>query len=715
MKNDVLYIIFLGLFSCQIAYGQTTISGNVYDKNGPIIGANIFVVDSYDGSTTDLEGNFNFKTDLSGAQSLSISFLGYETKIIKGDIGTFNNLKIKLRESALSLDAVTISASTFKAGDNSKVAVLNALDVVTTAGSNGDVIASLQTLPGTQANADDGRLFVRGGDARETKIYIDGLRVFSPYTRTIAGTPSRGRYSPFLFKGLSFSTGGYASSFGQALSGILDMNTIDEAQQNETNISLMTVGLGLGKTLKGDKNSISLSASYIDLSPYQWLVPGRLDWNKPYRGFSGEAVYRQKTKNGLIKSYIAGDLGGFSLNSENINTDALDSIDIKNHNLYSNTTYKSILNDKTSIHTGISVGINSDKFEANEFNQEANLFGVHGKVEAKTIVNDHFILNYGTDVIYQENTIDRQFGDSLFTYNNDLARSISALYGDFDYFFTKNLAIKGGIRLEYQSINSSLDLSPRVTIAQKLSKHGQMSFAYGKYSQEVNPDYLYENRDLSLEEASHYLFNYNYKNDAQIIRLEAYYKDYQKLLRYEDFETSQVDGDGYAYGFDVFWRASKLVKNFDFWISYSWLENKRNYEDYPVAATPNYSTRHNLSIVGKKWFPRLKSQLSMTYRFASGRPYDDPHSSDFMNELSRPYHSINASWAYLITQQKILFLSVSNLTNFKNNYGYQFADSPDANGLYRSSLITPNADQFFFIGFFITMSEDKAKNQLDSL
>ena len=201
MKNSIFTTLLLLGTILNIGLSQSEISGTVTEKSGtPIIGANVFIEGSYDGDVTDAEGHFRFKTDLTGEQSLTVSYLGYESKQIAGLVSSLQNIQVQLRESAASLDAVEINASTFKAGDNSKLAVLKPLDMVTTAGSMGDVIAAIQTLPGTQSNAEDGRLFVRGGDANETKIYIDGMRVFSPYTRTVSGTPSRGRYSPFLFK-----------------------------------------------------------------------------------------------------------------------------------------------------------------------------------------------------------------------------------------------------------------------------------------------------------------------------------------------------------------------------------------------------------------------------------------------------------------------------------------------------------------------------------
>src|SRR5690606_6849263 len=132
----------------------------------------------------------------------------------------------------------------------------------------GDIVGAFQTLPGTSTVAEDGRLFVRGGDATETQIFIDGIRVFTPYSPTPNNVPTRGRYSPFLFDGITFSTGGYSAEYGQALSSVLLLNTIDEPTQNSTNIGVMSVGGGLGHTKKWEKSSLSLNTSYINLAPY---------------------------------------------------------------------------------------------------------------------------------------------------------------------------------------------------------------------------------------------------------------------------------------------------------------------------------------------------------------------------------------------------------------------------------------------------------------
>jgi len=144
------------------------------------------------------------------------------------------NLKtIKLKESVNTLDAVVITAGTFDAGEKARVSVLKPLDIVTTAGSNANIVAALQTLPGTQTVGEDGRLFVRGGEADETQTFVDGIRVAQPYGSTTQNLPTRGRFSPFLFSGMSFSTGGYSAEYGEALSSVLLLNTKEEETQEK--------------------------------------------------------------------------------------------------------------------------------------------------------------------------------------------------------------------------------------------------------------------------------------------------------------------------------------------------------------------------------------------------------------------------------------------------------------------------------------------------
>src|SRR6056297_435659 len=281
----VVQTIFLILLKLSILNAQHTISGTVTDsEKNPIAGANVYLEGTYDGGTTDENGRFRFETEEIGNQNLVVSMISYDSYMQFGDISFFSNMDIVLKEAMNQLTGVTLTAGTFEAGDNSKVSVLKPLDIVTTAGAAGDFIGALQTLPGTSNVSEDGRLFVRGGRAGETQVFIDGLRVFQPFNATANNIPTRGRFSPFLFDGITFSTGGYSSEYGQALSSVLLLNTIDEPDQEKTDIGIMTVGGTLGNTQKWEKSSLSVNASYINLAPYLAVFKDRNDWQTPYAG-----------------------------------------------------------------------------------------------------------------------------------------------------------------------------------------------------------------------------------------------------------------------------------------------------------------------------------------------------------------------------------------------------------------------------------------------
>lgn len=144
------------------------------------MGANIYLLDTYDGATSDAEGNFQFETEETGAQILLVKYLGYDSVQqqvkLQGGVVEFNPV---LRESFNELKVVVINAGAFEASDERKVTVLKPLDIVTTASAGGGTDGALKTLPGAQVSTgDQGGLFVRGGGAgSEAQTFIDGMLV----------------------------------------------------------------------------------------------------------------------------------------------------------------------------------------------------------------------------------------------------------------------------------------------------------------------------------------------------------------------------------------------------------------------------------------------------------------------------------------------------------------------------------------------------------
>lgn len=705
-----------------VFFAQTIISGKVVDQKGkPIAGANIYIEGTYDGSSSSETGDFNFETTTTGNQILVVSFLVFETSKTQIDVSNFQNKIIKLKDNVNALDAVVITAGTFEAGGKAKVSVLKALDIVTTAGSAGNIIAALQTLPGTQNVAEDGRLFVRGGEANETQTFVDGVRVAQPYGASAQNLPTRGRFSPFLFDGISFSTGGYSAEYGEALSSVLLLNTKDEADYNKTEISLMTVGLGVGNTQKWKKSALTVNASYINLAPYQYAIKQNIDWNSPFQSLSGETVYRYNFTNGILKVYAAFDSSRFDVNQENINAPQKIRVNLNNNNFYFNTTYKGVFGSNWQINSGISYGYSKNKIKFDLDNVDNDENAAHFKLKLKKNISNRFKMSFGADYFIT------QF-DEDFKPNTGIANAvgynsaIAAVFTESDIYFSKKLAAKVGLRFSNNSLLEETAIAPRISLAYKMAKNSQFSLAYGDFIQSPNSQYIKYSKfhQFESEKASHYIVNYQFSKTGKTLIAEAYFKSYDNLVKY-DTPTIQYNsvfnnsGSGYAKGLDLFWRDGKTFKNLEYWISYSYIDSQRDYKNFPTQATPSFIANNSLSLVAKYWINDWKSQIGFTNSFSTGRPYNNPNETEFMNGKTKAYNNLSFNWAYLLSQQKILYFSVSNVLGTQNVYGYDYAKNPNSNGIYNRTAITPTADRFFFVGFFWTISADKKDNQLKNL
>jgi hypothetical protein len=717
MKAIGCFSVFL--FSI-VVYGQHSVSGIVInEQNQPLMGANVYLEGTYDGASTNEEGSFIFTSLKSGIQTLVVSMLGFETCQKTADISSFTSIKVKLKENVNVLDAVVLTAGTFEAGDKSRVSVLKPLDIVTTAGAAGDIIGALTTLPGTQTVGEDGRLFVRGGEAYETQTFVDGLRVAQPFGPTANNLPTRSRFSPFLFDGISFSTGGYSAEFGEALSSILSLNTIDIPVQNQTDISLMTVGIGVGNTQKRERKSLTFNLNYINLLPYQRLVPQAVDWNTPVQSMGGEMVYRYQLKNGLLKVYGAFDVTLLDINLEDINRPEKIRFDLKNQNFYGNMSYKGSFSEDWFLHTGISYGTGTNRIgiDLDQVQNQENALHLKWKITKR--LTKRFKLSTGIDYFYTDfqetlTTISQQ--TFPLAYDNHLG----AAYMEADWFLNKKYAVKVGARGSRSDLLQEYKFSPRISMAYKVSKTSQFSIAFGDFTQAPNGDILKFNPNLRSEQALHYILNYQYQNEGRLLRAEAYFKDYQHLVTFDSerphFNSVFTNnGFGYAKGLDIFWRDNKTFKGTDYWVSYSFIDSEREYLNFPSQATPTFIANHTLSLVTKHWIQKLTSQIGFSYTINSGRPYNNPNESEFMKGRTKAFQNLSFNWAYLITQQKIVYFSVSNILGTDNVFGYQYANSPNMNGQFPRRAIGQPADRFFFVGFFWTISDNKKTNQLNNL
>ncbi|MCG8604804.1 carboxypeptidase-like regulatory domain-containing protein, partial [bacterium] len=241
----LLIILIVGqAFWTKIGSAQTEsrqkVIGWVMDEKGfPLPYVNVFLHDTFDGDVSDSTGYFEIQTNQRGKQILVASMIGYEQnrqaiEIKESKIGP---LRVVLREKAIAMPEATITASSFSSGDEKGV-TLNRMDVLTTPGAAADIFLAIKSFPGL-AHIDEGSgLFVRGGDVAETVMILDQATVVHPYRYESPTGGTFGTITPFLVSGTFFSSGGFSAKYGNALSGVLAMESLEKPPQSEYNVNL---------------------------------------------------------------------------------------------------------------------------------------------------------------------------------------------------------------------------------------------------------------------------------------------------------------------------------------------------------------------------------------------------------------------------------------------------------------------------------------------
>lgn len=731
--SKVLLLVFfiIGIFSDA----QISISGKVNFKNKGVKDISVTLKDSYDGATTDANGNYSFETSEKGQNTLVFSnpkFVEVEKSIVIEN----ENLSINsdLKEQISEIDAVVISAGSIEASDKKRATtLLTPIDIYTTAGANGQVSSALETLPGVQKIGETEGLFVRGGTGNETKFFMDGNLVNNFFGNSIPGIKSMDRLNTSLFKGNVFSSGGYSAVYGQALSSVLVLESIDFPERNSVDLGISPLFLTAGfQNVNEEKTkSFGVFGSYSNLELMTKLIKFNNNFTKAPNSFGTNFNFRIKNKSGgILKYYGSFDTNKIGLQSPSLEPNIdYDNTSLKGKNTFHNLSFKQkfgqyLLSFGTSYtfnsnNIDLSNTFQNNELNSNSINIKGNYFNGKGVLERK--INKISAVRAGIEFNQSKEKTEVAISPNPFQSDDQ----ITSLFAETDLGFSNNLSAKLGLRSEYSSELNHWNLAPRLAMAYRLSKKWTTSLAYGIFYQ--NPEQKYFGTDpLSYQKAEHYIFQVQKSEEGRSFRLEAFYKNYTDLIKNKVVDFRQVainnNGDGYAKGFEVFWRDKNSIKDIDYWISYSYLDSKRNFQNYDQSLFPNFAAKHTLSVVAKKFVTDWKTGFNLSYTYASGRPFynfQTNNNGDYhLNNQGKlkDYNALNFSLNYIPNLGKkdakaftILVLSVNNILGQKNIYGYQFS-----NDGFRSKPILPSASTFIFIGCFINFGIDRTQDAINN-
>ncbi|MEP6615222.1 MAG: TonB-dependent receptor [Ginsengibacter sp.] len=747
-----MLLTFFFTVTCLTSMGQTHISGKVLDgKNHPLAGISIAIKGSYDGTTSDSAGSFNFNTEEKGEQFLTCSSTGFRSFEQKVNLdGQHLTVNITMKEMVTELKAVTISAGSFEASDQKKTTVLNSIDIVTTASANADITAAIKTLPGTQQVGETEGLFVRGGTATESKTFIDGTLVNNFYYSSEPGLAQRGRFNPFIFKGTIFSAGGYSALYGQALSSALILESLDlpEKSSGQLSISYLSLGGGIQHLAKNKRSSWGVTYNYLDLGLAYHLIKQKPDYFKVPLGHQADGNFRVRTsKTGMLKYYgiVSSTMVGFRY-ADIDSTGMKDAFALSNVNMYHNLSWREKLGEGLKMTAGFSYSTNKDDIKG-EFqdagNQKQNIADsniyafknfslnthghyLNGKIVIEKKLSGLSALRVGSEYNYSNDK------NNFTLYNGEIRtdfvkEKLLSGFGEADIYITNDVAAKIGTRAEHSSLLKKWNLAPRLSLAYKLSDNGQLSFAYGIFYQDPEKKYLPARESLNFAKATHYILQYQKLSNNRTFRTEVFYKKYAELFKTSviNGRESAVNNNGYgdARGIEFFWRDKRTVKNVDYWISYSYLDTKRDFLNYPSSIVPPFASKHTASLVVKKFVTKLKTQFNGSYTWATGRPYYDIRYDkveeaykSFDAGQTKDFNSLSFSVNYLPNignsnagKFTVFVFSLTNVLGNNNIYTYNYS----YDGKNKQPVLPP-ARRFFYLGCFISFGIDRSQDAINN-
>ncbi|MDH3269293.1 MAG: TonB-dependent receptor, partial [Ignavibacteria bacterium] len=527
----LLPVIFL-IISSSSLFAQIEskiITGIIKDEsNVSLAYVNVFLLDSFDGAMSDDNGKFSFTTSQTGEVELVASLIGFKKlkQTINLDSLSKNPLHITLISASIETEDVIVTASSYGTSEENGV-VMTSMDVITTPGGAADIFQSLKTLPGITQVSESAQLYVRGGDPNETITLLDQASLYHPFTFESAYGGLFSNINIETIKGIYFSSGGFSTKYGNALSGILDLKT-----KNEPEIQQFLIGLSLASAdisgqipISNSNFGLRFSGRQSFTKPLFWLNGGIDNFTvTPVSSDANATLSYKYSHTGRIKLFgsIANDKQGVNVKLPGY-TDQFkgnSANNIINLQLTDIVFYNSVIKASVS-----KTGYDSNwKLGILDINRKDNGLKLRG--DAETILSSSVKLLFGGEWEYrdahfkgiipsEDYDIRNEAEGQLINAKFDVARTGGYTEVELSNFLgTKGLFMIGGIRVDLVSPLSLLWVDPRAGIGYRITDALTFNLGWGIFHQ--HPDSrLYSSTDgnpkLKAMKATHYIASLDYK------------------------------------------------------------------------------------------------------------------------------------------------------------------------------------------------------------
>ncbi|MCD4696505.1 MAG: TonB-dependent receptor [Bacteroidales bacterium] len=723
-----------------------TISGYIKDKESgeTLPGATVMIAGTQTGTVCNNYGFYSL-TLPKGENTLKFSFVGFSdqqkviqlTENLKLDLGMIFNSKLLGEvtiETNEQLEAIEKSQMS-----RIKVNPKNLSTMPEFAGEIG-LIKSLQSLPGIKTHSDGSAFFfVRGGNKDQNLILIDEAPVYNP-------AHLFGYYSviiPDVAKDISIYKGDLPIEKGDRLSSIIDVHTKDgNLRKHELNgvLNPLMYRFSLEGPIVKDRSSFFTSFRH---SNFKWIYQREVPNSDLYLlDVNAKVNWKINNNNRVYYSFFYG--ADNFINHNNNNQDGIKWFNftstvrwnhVFNNRLFSNATvYGSrynytLLTRDTEWNSSISnVSLNYDltwylqpeftlKFGFSQSGHNFNPGNLNNPENSPNIPQisksqaNKFVL-----YINEEHKLSDKF-----SYRAGLRMPVWNSQGPtIIYQFDTNYRVTDTLTYSDEgTIETFVNLDPRVSLKYKLSNTSSFKFSYGIYHQyvhlisnSISPFSSFEiwmpsNSNIKPQRADQVAFGlFKYFEKANIeLTSEVYYKWMKNQIDYESHANLLLNpliegelrfGEGRSYGFELLFRKTK--GRFTGWISYTYsrtlkqINGVNNGNEFPAY----YDRPHDFSFffsyhLTKKlnfsanWIYYTGSAITTPIGFYQYNGYTVPLYGDKNNDRLPDYHRLDVALAWQLNKperkfQHSLTFAIYNFYNKHNPVSINFNKIESGNG-----------------------------------
>ena len=559
MSSKHLFIILFSLLLITAGYSQDkntqTVKGVVIDRitKETLPGANVILLDHEPliGTSTDSEGRFELHTIPVGRHTFKISFLGYQPKVISEILVTGGRevfLTIELEEEIFEGEGVEVIADIPKdepVNDMSYVSA-KAFTVEETrryAGGLDDpgrlvtAFAGVTSSGGTQSNA----ISIRGNAPKSVQWRLQGIEIPNPSHfagLSVAGGGGLSLFSAELLSDSDFMTGAFPAEYGNALSGVFDINfRTGNKERREHAVKLGINGLEAssgGPFRKSGNATYLFNYRFSTLTLLMPLLP--TEGFIRYQDVSFNLDFPTQ-KSGRFNVWGIGGLDNQGLDAKTDTTqweyaywDFSDN-EIRLGVGAVGISHSLLVNKKGYLKTTIAYSGNSTDYREDQLDSEMN---IHPHLRINNYTSRLAVKTYLNQKISRQNQIrtgieyQRLFYDISLKGrpgNAVMIQQLSEGKGQSDLLqaylmtehdFTHKWSTTAGIHAQWFAVSKELLMEPRASIRYKPDERSAFYFGYGLHSQieELSVYFVQDgnskpNKDLKLAKSHHFVAGYS--------------------------------------------------------------------------------------------------------------------------------------------------------------------------------------------------------------